>query len=64
MRTLITIVLLVGAALASLASSDDPAPSPGPMCRVGCPCGRACIDCNDTCHMEDQGGAETEDAGP
>lgn len=24
----------------------------GPTCRNGCPCGRACISCSYTCHME------------
>lgn len=67
-RFIVTAFLFASAILASLASSDDKTgdPSPGPMCRIGCPCGHACIDCNDTCHMEDVGGSvdETADASP
>lgn len=37
----------------------------GPVCRQGCPCGNACIDCSDTCRVG--GGTasgESQDADP
>jgi hypothetical protein len=62
-RWVVTAALFLGALVAALGSSDTSDPSPGPMCRIGCPCGRACIDCNDTCHMEDLGGSVDETIG-
>lgn len=60
-HSIVRCAVLLLAVLASAASDqggDDD--SSAPMCRKGCPCGNACIDCNDTCHKEDIGGMTDE----
>jgi hypothetical protein len=51
------------AAFVSMASDcESSSPPDGDRCRTGCPCGAACIDCDDTCHM-DEGLTAEVDAG-
>lgn len=44
-------VVLVSMCLFMAGCSGGRSPSPGPMCRTGCPCGRSCISCDYVCRM-------------
>jgi hypothetical protein len=55
------VALVVGLLAVACGPSGSPIPSPSPMCRTGCPCGRSCISCELTCHVGR--GLEGDDAG-
>lgn len=45
------VMIVVGLAGALALDACGGGSGPGSRCRTGCPCGRSCISCSDTCRM-------------